>query len=117
MIRYRNSFLPHVCGTFIPHDTGTTIRIRMTLHPLVIAFLVCWTGFFGFFGLVGILEGTHNAIYTFLMPGAVMLAACAGFFMEADGTKSLLSEVIMDVQRKAANRKLEKNDTDSRPSP
>ena len=89
----------------------------MTLHPLVIAFLVCWTGFFGFFGLVGIFEGTHNAIYTFLMPGAVMLLAWAGFFLEADKTKSLLLEVIMDVQRKAANRKLERSDTNSLPSP
>jgi hypothetical protein len=41
-IRYRNSFLPFLYGKFVPSAQGVRVEVRMTMHPLVIAFTVLW---------------------------------------------------------------------------
>ena len=39
VIHYRNSFLPAIRGQFEPSPSGTIVRIRMGLHPVVAIFL------------------------------------------------------------------------------
>lgn len=43
IIWYRNSFLPVVYGRFVPCETGSHIRIFITLHPLIL-FIVASSG-------------------------------------------------------------------------
>lgn len=44
IIRYRNSFLPIINGTIIPDFDGTTIEVKMRLHPFVAVFIGIWMG-------------------------------------------------------------------------
>jgi len=52
-IRYRNSFLPIVHGTFRQGPSGTTVLLRMRLHLFVAVFICLWSilmlGSLGFF--------------------------------------------------------------------
>jgi hypothetical protein len=52
IIHYRNSFLPIIRGSFGPGPFGTTIAIKMGLHPFAAAFMCFWFGGVG----VGILS-------------------------------------------------------------
>lgn len=44
IIGYRNSFIPRIKGQIEKSINGTTIRIKMRLHPLVLAFMTFWLG-------------------------------------------------------------------------
>ncbi|HEY2028325.1 MAG TPA: hypothetical protein VGH20_03860 [Myxococcales bacterium] len=44
VVRGRNSFAPRVRGTVAPGFDGTQIEGTMSLHPLVLAFVVFWSG-------------------------------------------------------------------------
>lgn len=44
IIHYRNSFIPIIKGRFVTNPLGTRIIIKMTLHPLAIAFMIFWMG-------------------------------------------------------------------------
>ena len=43
-INYRNSFRPTLYGRFEDTPTGTRVRVRMVMHPLVIVFCIFWAG-------------------------------------------------------------------------
>ena len=47
IIHYRNSFLPIIHGSFEQGGKGIDIKVRMRLHPFVIAFMCFWFGFLG----------------------------------------------------------------------
>ena len=44
-IHYRNSFLPVIRGRVDPTESGSEIRLEMSIHPLVMAFLAVWFAF------------------------------------------------------------------------
>lgn len=44
VIYYRNSFLPRVRAVVEPMPRGSRLRGTLSLHPLVVAFLVVWLG-------------------------------------------------------------------------
>lgn len=44
IIHNRNSFLPQIEGTISESEKGSKINIRMTVHPIVQAFLYYWLG-------------------------------------------------------------------------
>lgn len=44
IIHYRNSFLPRISGSIAPEGAGSVVKIKMNLHPLVIAFMAVWFG-------------------------------------------------------------------------
>ena len=46
-IHHRDSFLPVIDGNFLSQNIGSTIRIRMHLHWVVITFMILWLGYFG----------------------------------------------------------------------
>src|SRR5712671_2639644 len=54
IIHYRNSFLPIIHGTCRPGHHGTTVAVKMRLHPFVMAFMCFWFGGVGIGGLIGI---------------------------------------------------------------
>jgi hypothetical protein len=47
IIGYRNSFLPRINGIIERDYDGMTIKVKMRLHVLVIAFLCVWCSFVG----------------------------------------------------------------------
>jgi hypothetical protein len=47
-IHYRNSFLPIIIGEIQSDPGGSTIRITMRMHGLVIAFMIFWLGNVGY---------------------------------------------------------------------
>jgi hypothetical protein len=54
IITGRNSFLPMIEGEIYSQPFGCSIKIRMSLHNIVLAFMILWlwtTGFIGMFSL------------------------------------------------------------------
>ena len=106
IIGYRNSFLPMLYGTFIPNPNGTTIRIRMMPHPLVVGFMVNWLGLVGLFAISGLVMIVQNGewwLFTVasFMGGAGLLLSYGCFFAEAGKAKRLVSDIILDIHRAA----------------
>lgn len=91
IINYRNSFAPIIRGTFKQSPNGTTVLIRMNLHPLVIVFLCIWlSGFIGFF---------LSLNYPLFVPFAIMLLfisvmVLGGFWYEVQETKPKLISIL-----------------------
>jgi hypothetical protein len=95
VIHYQNSFLPQVYGRFDSCANGSVIRVRMMIHPLILAFMTCW---FVFLGLWSTIAAIQEGMLCFVLPAALLggfliLLAYVGFFMEAAKTKGLLEEV------------------------
>ena len=100
IIRYRNSFLPIINGNYLNSSNGTTIQIKMGLHPIVIAFMGIWFG--------GVVIGAVSISYSLairecgfqlpmLIPFAMLLFGIAlvlgGFWFEAKKQKPLLESL------------------------
>ena len=49
IINYRNSFLPRITGSIEQEYDGTTVKVKMRLHVLVLGFLCIWCCVVGFF--------------------------------------------------------------------
>ena len=88
IIGYENAFLPVVRGQFSENGHGgTTIRLSLSLHPAVAAFMMIW-----FAGVSGILaaaltgkvasEGPVNTVSVGMLAFGIALV-CAGFYPEA----------------------------------
>lgn len=97
-IRYRNSFLPILCGSFEHHPAGTLVSVRMRLHYLVMAFLVFFIGFF----VDDIFPFTTVAFWAEFGQLSIMLVfvttlTCGGFWFEAKKSKLAFLEIFKDV--------------------
>ncbi|MCA9227000.1 MAG: SRPBCC family protein [Planctomycetales bacterium] len=97
-IEYRNSFLPFLDGTFEPEAEGTTIHVRLTLHPLVVAFLCCWFGSLVLFAIGNIFPLFRDGEPTilFAVGGFAVFSALltlVGFWAEVPKSRRLLSEI------------------------
>jgi hypothetical protein len=51
IIRGRNSFLPVIEGAIYPESFGCSIEIKMSLHKIVIVFMIYWLSIVGSIGL------------------------------------------------------------------
>lgn len=104
VIHYRNSFLPILYGKFTTTSSGTTIRIRMMPHPLVIMFMLPFLGFFALFIVFGFLsiirgEASGELIPIGFIGGSGVLMLYGGFFAETKKTKNLISEVLLELHK------------------
>ena len=80
-IGYRNSFLPYLRGSLNPYSTGTEIRIRFWLHPVLL----------GFFLLVFVLPSKVSIVWISL----IFLGIClAGFLPESVIAERNLKDMI-----------------------
>ena len=109
VIHYSNSFLPVLNGTFIPTQSGTTIKIRMALHAFVLAFLAAWFGMLGLFGLAGILLLVSKGDWTLIgiLAGMALFAVAMTwgcFWAEAGKTKRLFLELMLEIHEEAAGQ-------------
>lgn len=108
IIRYRNSFLPIINGTFETHENGTKVLITMKLHPLVLVFLLVWISPLIMIGSVLLLSlivsmittGTVDSnllIIFFALMGMLLFAyllTINGFMIEANKADRILSELL-----------------------
>ena len=97
IIHYRNSFLPVIRGTFAPGPQGTNIAIKMTLHPIVIAFMAMWLGVVGSIAMVLCLSAIFSNDVAWPLPLAPLgmfvfgwALTSGGFWFEAHHTKKKL---------------------------
>jgi hypothetical protein len=51
IIRGRNSFLPVIEGAIYPESFGCSIEIKMSLHKIVIVFMIYWLSIIGSVGM------------------------------------------------------------------
>ena len=101
VIRYRNSFLPVVCGRIEPQGAGSRIHVRMRLHLFAMVFMTVWMGLVAV-ALVGILyvfaldQGGLDGI-ALLAPLGMFAFGWAlttfGFWFEADKQERMLREM------------------------
>ena len=72
-ISYRNSFLPQIRARIELDPQGTVVQLRMSLHPLVVAFMAFWIVVVSL-ALFGSLASEKQGA---LIPGAMILFALA----------------------------------------
>lgn len=101
VIHYRNSFLPLIYGRFEEDPLGTTVHVRMHLHPLVLLFLVVWVTVFTFIVLniawdanapLGVLSGVAILLL-------IMGIVTAVFWYEARKARAKLEAILAPVAR------------------
>ncbi|MBD1914050.1 hypothetical protein [Leptolyngbya sp. FACHB-8] len=86
IIYYRNSFLPIIRGQFEATAQGTTIHIRMGMHPLVIAFLIFWGSIWYSILTLMFVSGAilpDVAIACFVIPTIILAVFWGAFWYEA----------------------------------
>ena len=100
IIHYRNSFLPVIRGTFHPNVRGTTIVIKMTLHPLIIGFMAFWLGTIGSVAVSMLATTLVSSEVTFgaaLVPVGMFVFGCimvyGGFWWEVNKAKTMLTQM------------------------
>lgn len=101
IIKYRNSFLPIIKGTFNQGQNGTIVKIRMGLHPLVIVFMSVWFGgvIFGLFAIgAGLASNKISLSAPLLIPLGMLFFGWAmvagGFWFEARKAKPQLLSIL-----------------------
>lgn len=104
VINYRNSFLPMIHGEILPEMRGSSIRITMRPHGLVIAFMIFWLGGVGFFFLMMLstfvsaaMQGTRGNPSALLIPAGMFafgyLLIMGGFKFESAKSKKFFCEL------------------------
>ncbi len=99
-IRYGNSFLPVVRGSFQPGPSGISVNIRMRLHPLVIIFMCIWcVAIIGsMMNFSGLFDKNLQLHPIRLVPVAFLVfpwaMASAGFWFEATKQKRILTDIL-----------------------
>ena len=104
IIHYRNSFLPIIYGTFLPGLNGTTVNIKMKMHPFVIAFMCFWFGGVGLgcFARVSNLLSSKALKPELLIPlgmlvfGVALVSGC--FWFEVKQTIPILEKIFYRVK-------------------
>lgn len=96
-ITYRNSFLPRIQGSIAPAAVGTTVVVSMSLHPLVILFMVLWLAGVGRVAL-GLLssDGFGQALPSVAMFVLGVAVPLGGFYAEAEKARRILTEATKD---------------------
>lgn len=99
IIGYRNSFLPRINGSIEKNFDGTTIKVKMRLHILVIVFLCIWCGGVGIACIAslsltfGIVKFDPMSLIPFGMLIFVYLLTMGGFKFESSKAKQDLQGI------------------------
>jgi len=106
IIHYRNSFIPIIRGSLEQGVLGVKVKVRMHLHPFVMAFMCIWFGGVGFAILstgAGLISGYTAPSPMLLIPFAMLifgwLLTSGGFWFEARKAKPLLKDLLQRKMR------------------
>ncbi|MGC4006343.1 MAG: hypothetical protein QM811_25770 [Pirellulales bacterium] len=108
VIEYRNSFLPRITGRIVARANGTTLDVRVAMHPFVTVFLIVWLSGVTIAFLVTCVVAVqrHETAWTMLIPLGMLLfgygLAMGGFWSEARGTPRTIQAILNDAPRKAS---------------
>ncbi|MBW4646290.1 MAG: hypothetical protein KME23_25420 [Goleter apudmare HA4340-LM2] len=97
IIDYRNSFLPVIRGSFEAQPHQTVVQIQMSVHPFVMAFLGCWLLFWYGANIPLTFAGdipSNIAVFFLGMPIVLLIAFWAGFWTEANHSRTELAQII-----------------------
>lgn len=100
IINYRNSFLPVIKGRIIPEGLGSQIDIELSLHPVVLVFMLIWLGMVGQIGILFLIatiaEGKLEPAG--FVPVGMFIFGCLltvlGFKPEAERSKQFLQQLL-----------------------
>src|SRR5262249_53828994 len=99
IIYYRNSFLPVVKGRFVEGNLGTDILVSMTLHPLVLLFMLVWFGLLASMVVSVVRDGSNLAMLP--MPFGLILfgwiVVQLGFSSEADKARKIIQDLFVNA--------------------
>lgn len=98
IIHYRNSFLPIIRGQFVKTPLGTRLTIKMTLHPLVIAFMIIWSAGASLGTMMALLKSDARAapFAPLLMLAFVYLLATVAFKLESRKARNRFMQLFAD---------------------
>ena len=98
IIHYRNSFLPIIKGQFARTPLGTRLSVKMTLHPLVIAFMIIWSVAASLGTMMALLKSDVKAALfaPLLMLAFIYLLATAAFKWESHKARNRLRELFAE---------------------
>jgi hypothetical protein len=98
VIGYRNSFLPRIRGRIEPATVGSTVRITMAVHPVVILFLVVWLAIIGRFAytetIAPLLAGQPPGWFAAVMLLLMLTLTVGSFWYEASQARKLLQDAL-----------------------
>lgn len=100
IIHYRNSFLPRIRGQFEALPQGTIVHVTLSLHPLVLAFLLFWLcTWYGILlpvAVIGMLAGdVPPEIVPFIgLPLLALVAFWGAFWYEAKRSQRDLAQIV-----------------------
>ena len=100
IIGYRNSFLPQIRGTISAAAEGSRISITMSLHPLVLGFMIVWLGGVGagcFAMLMHVIQKGGTLLQVVAPAGMLAfgwLLSAGGFTFEARKAAALLERTM-----------------------
>ena len=101
-IRYRNSFLPVICGEIRPSGNGTLIRVRMRPPFVSTAFMLTWCSFLGIALAAAIRSGSIGGVAVSLLMAVVGFGIMAGAFgYEAGKSKKYLEKLFLTLEGRA----------------
>lgn len=98
-ISYRNSFLPMIYGTIKEGINGSTLTIKMSLHPFVLVFMIVWMSFaaIGAFESFLIMSSPKDFHPSLLIPFEMLLfgwgLVSVGFWPEASKSKKQIYKI------------------------
>ena len=94
VIRYRNSFLPVICGEIRTRGNGTLIRVRMRPPIVSAAFMLTWYSLLGIALVAVIRSGSFSGVAVALLMAVVGFGIMTGAFgYEAGKSKKYLEKL------------------------
>lgn len=100
VLNYYTSFEPYITGSYKPDHLGTTVRIRMSIHPLAMSLVVFYFAFVILIAFPGTFEIYHKLgrfEFGLMIPVVMLLGGLAitqgSFWSEATKSRRLLIEM------------------------
>ncbi len=98
VIRYRNSFLPVICGEIRTRGNGTLIRVRMRPPIVSAAFMLTWYSLLGIALVAVIRSGSFSGVAVALLMAVVGFGIMTGAFgYEAGKSKKYLEKLFLTL--------------------
>ena len=99
IINYRNPFLPRIKGKLVESPNGMTVNLKMRLHPIVLIFLLFWSGIPSYIFVSVLVSSIESAtfdleiLFLLIFPLAGYGLTTAGFKYESNKSIKYFSKL------------------------